>query len=512
MKILIVEDEINAREGLVELITKINHEYQVCGKAADGEEGARLAKALQPDLIFVDIEMPKLSGLDMIENVMQSGVNPCFVILSGYADFKFAQRSIKLGVTEYLLKPITYDDLTSVLREMEKKIRVKKQRDSNAGKSLAQDEILKTILLQTKSEAETAFSILTNNISEQENIFLINLYLGQKGLEDLDQIIEVVTQFKNQYSFTACCYSLLEQYRFFTVFVNTSSFLAEILKRTKYSLLFSLRQKGFNDVVASLLYMNDSLELDGALAKLQRLSRWSIALGNHEVIHEGIIEKVKSNHCSYPQLIENEALVAVKNNNFIRLFQVNADFIAYLSVQAHDPDQVIEMCSSYVFSILFFLRGCNIDLYYRIKNNGILDVIQNSYTMAELKNCLDNLAKQIQEHSMNDTAAYSLLVRKTINYIKEHYSGRISLEEIAQGMSVTPEYVSHLFTKEMGKNFSHYVKEFRINIAKKLIMDSGLKLYEVSEMVGYKDPKYFYKMFRDVTGLSPKDFFMMHKK
>lgn len=512
MKILIVEDEINAREGLVELITKINHEYQVCGKAADGEEGARLAKTLQPDLIFVDIEMPKLSGLDMIENVMQSGVNPCFVILSGYADFKFAQRSIKLGVTEYLLKPITYDDLTSVLREMEKKIRVKKQRDSGGTKPLTQDEILKTILLQTRSEAEAAFTILTNNISEQENMFLINLYLGQKCADDIDRIIEAIAIFKNQYSFTSCCYSLLEQYRFFTVFVNTSSSFEEMLKRIKYSLLFSLRQNGFNDVVASLLQMNDSLELDGALAKLQRLSRWSIALGSHEVIHEGLMEKVKSNHCSYPQLIENEALVAVKNNNFIRLSQVNADFIAYLSVQAHDPDQVIEVCSSYVVSILFFVRGCNIDLYYRIKNNGILDMIQNSYTMAELKNCLDNLGKQIQEHSMNDAANYSLLVRKTVNYIKEHYSGRISLEEIAQGMSVTPEYVSHLFTKEMGKNFSNYVKEFRIDIAKKLIMDSELKLYEVGEMVGYKDPKYFYKMFKDATGLSPKDYLVMHKK
>jgi two-component system response regulator YesN len=512
MKILIVEDEINTREGLAELITRINPQYQVCGKAADGEDGARLTQILQPDLIFVDIQMPKLGGLDMIENVMQSGVNPCFVILSGHADFKFAQRSIKLGVTEYLLKPITYNDLTSVLREMETKIRGKKQRSNDTAESLTQDEILKTIMLQTKGEAETAFTILTSSISEQENMFLINLYLGQKSTEELDRIIEAVTLFKNQYHFTACCYSLLEQYRFFTIFINTSSSFQDMLKRIKYNLVFSLRQNGFNDIVASLLYINDSLELNGALAKLQWLSRWSIVLGSHEVIHEDLMRKVKSNHCTYPQFIENEALAAVKNNNFIRLFQVNADFIAYLSMQVHDPDQIIEVCNSYVFSILMFLRGCNSNLYYRIKNNGILEVMRNSYTMAELKNCLDNLVKQIQEYSMNDVAACSLLVRKTVNYIKEHYTGRISLEEIAQGMSVTPEYVSHLFTKEMGKNFSHYVREFRINIAKRLIMDSGLKLYEVGEQVGYKDPKYFYKMFKDVTGLAPKDYLIMHKK
>jgi len=512
MKILIVEDEINAREGLAELISKINPKYQVCGQAADGEEGVRLAKTLQPDLIFVDIHMPKLSGLDMIEHVRQSGCNPCFVILSGYADFKFAQRSIKLGVTEYLLKPITYDDLTIVLRQMEQKISLKQQISSGVSELVPQDEILKTILLQNKKEAETAFSILTNNISEAENMFLINLYLGKTWAEDIDQIIVAVNTFKNQYGFTTCCYSLLDQYQFFTVFVNTSSPFAEMLKRIKYSLLFSLRQEGVKDVVTSLLYINGSLALDGALAQLQRLSRWSIVLGSHEVIHEGIIGKVNSNHCSYPQLIENEALVAIKNNDFDRLLQVNGDLMAYLSSQAHDPDQVIEVCNSYVFSILFFLRGCNLNLYYKIKNNGILDMIQNSYTMAELKNYLDNLVKDIQEQSRHDTITYSLLVRKTVNYIKEHYASRLSLEEIAQGMRVTPEYVSHLFTKEIGKSFSNYVREFRINIAKELIMDSGLKMYEVGEMVGYTDPKYFHKMFKEVTGFSPKEYLIMVKK
>ncbi|VBB05736.1 Hypothetical protein LUCI_0947 [Lucifera butyrica] len=252
MKILIVEDEFNSREGLAELIGKISCEYVVCGKAADGEQGFKLATTLRPDLIFVDIEMPKLNGLDMIEKILAVGMNPYFVVLSGYAEFKFAQKGISLGVTQYLLKPITYEDLKKVLEEMKKKI-------------------------------------------------------GGK------------------------------------------------------------------------------------------------------------------NTC---------------NTKLIRQMQANDEA-------------------------------------------GI------------------------------DTA--SLLVRKTVNYIKNNYNGRISLEELAEKLNVTPEYISHLFTKEIGQSFSSYVKEYRIKLAEKLIMEGSLKLYEIGERVGYKDPKYFNKMFKEVTGICPKKYLIIHK-
>ena len=95
------------REGLGNLLGKISDTYIVCGKASDGEEWLILAKELKPDLIFTDIEMPKLNGLEMIKKIKEDGQDPYFVILSGYSDFKYAQKGITLGVEEYLLKPIT---------------------------------------------------------------------------------------------------------------------------------------------------------------------------------------------------------------------------------------------------------------------------------------------------------------------------------------------------------------------------------------------------------------------
>lgn len=79
-----MEDEVNARQGLGNLLGKISQDYIVCGKASDGEQGLILAKELKPDLIFADIEMPKLNGLQMIEKIKENGQDPYFIILSGY--------------------------------------------------------------------------------------------------------------------------------------------------------------------------------------------------------------------------------------------------------------------------------------------------------------------------------------------------------------------------------------------------------------------------------------------
>lgn len=106
-KIIVVEDEFRIRQGLVNLITKINLGCTVVGEAENGYEGLKMIRDVMPDFVITDIRMPKMNGLEMIEKIREYGI-PCkFVILSGYAEFEYAQRGIRLGVQDYLLKPVT---------------------------------------------------------------------------------------------------------------------------------------------------------------------------------------------------------------------------------------------------------------------------------------------------------------------------------------------------------------------------------------------------------------------
>lgn len=117
-KIVIVEDEFRIRQGLGNLINKVDLGCRVIGEAENGYEGLKMIRDLEPDIVITDIRMPKMDGLEMIEKVQAMGMECVYVILSGYADFEYARQGLRLGVKEYLLKPATISDVKDLLRKL----------------------------------------------------------------------------------------------------------------------------------------------------------------------------------------------------------------------------------------------------------------------------------------------------------------------------------------------------------------------------------------------------------
>lgn len=117
-RIVIVEDEFRIRQGLGNLINKVDMGCRVIGEAENGYEGIKMIRDLEPDIVITDIRMPKIDGLEMIEKIKEMGIDCVFVILSGYADFEYARTGIRLGVKEYLLKPATISDVKELLKKL----------------------------------------------------------------------------------------------------------------------------------------------------------------------------------------------------------------------------------------------------------------------------------------------------------------------------------------------------------------------------------------------------------
>ncbi len=113
--IVIVEDEFRIRQGLSNLINKVDMGCKVIGEAENGYEGLKMIQDMEPDIVITDIQMPKIDGLQMIEKAKEMGARCIFVILSGYADFEYARKGIHLGVKEYLLKPATISSVKEML-------------------------------------------------------------------------------------------------------------------------------------------------------------------------------------------------------------------------------------------------------------------------------------------------------------------------------------------------------------------------------------------------------------
>lgn len=122
MKIIVAENEQRAREGICRLISSISEKNEIIAKASNGETALELIEQLKPDVVFTDIKMPFLDGIDMIQEVRNRGIAAEFVVISAHADFQYAQKCISLDVTEYMVKPITKSELEKVFERLEGKI------------------------------------------------------------------------------------------------------------------------------------------------------------------------------------------------------------------------------------------------------------------------------------------------------------------------------------------------------------------------------------------------------
>jgi Response regulator containing CheY-like receiver domain and AraC-type DNA-binding domain len=119
MRILIAEDEQRARQGLRKLISSMSEAYEIVAEAADGKRALELMQVVKPEVVFTDIKMPYMNGIALIKAAHSMGIQARFVITSAYEEFETARQAISLGVTEYLVKPIMYDEVEEVMKRLE---------------------------------------------------------------------------------------------------------------------------------------------------------------------------------------------------------------------------------------------------------------------------------------------------------------------------------------------------------------------------------------------------------
>lgn len=122
MNIVVVEDAKPIREGLANILHRIDSTYQVAGKAADGVEGLKLIREIKPDLVIMDIQMPDMDGLTMLEKVREEKIDCKVIVLTAYSDFNYAKKAIELGIENYLLKPIKIAELKNALHQVEESL------------------------------------------------------------------------------------------------------------------------------------------------------------------------------------------------------------------------------------------------------------------------------------------------------------------------------------------------------------------------------------------------------
>ena len=513
MNIVVIEDEIRTRKGIIKLLPKISTNYHVVGEANDGLEGFKVIEKTKPHVVITDIKMPELNGLEMLKKISEFGIKVKMIIITAYSEFEFAKKAISVGVTDYLLKPITVEDLKNVLEKIEKDIESERGNELPQGLRIMAFEQIIIDIIEGKVSIKKVLENYSNIINKYNFNYIIVVRFTDISNEKYKLLQEnVINFFKYIENFGYMCveYKINNE----ILILLTSEETEEYIERKLNSELFSvLCNNGFeNIIVVGLSTLVSIYEITDNLEEINNNLKWKLSLKKNVVFSRNLISKIPTKSFKYPKEIEQLTVVAIQEQDYSKLSNLINRFLNYCKCGEYDPDSVIDGIACFIISIINVIKDISYELFIKINNDMVLEKIKKCICWCEIEYILENILAVLSESKNKDLkTSYSLIIYKTVEQIKSNYAECISLENIAHNLHVTPEYLSTLFYKEVGFNFTSYVKEYRINKSKELLITTNLKIGEIAKKVGYNDPKYFCKVFKSVTGISAGKYITMHK-
>lgn len=507
MRVVIVEDEIRIREGITKLLSKTNEEFELVGEAENGEDGLSLLCELRPDIVITDIRMPLMDGLEMLTQMMHEGLNTKAIVLSAYSEFEYARKAMKLGVTEYLLKPITYHDFLQALENV--KYQVEKERQDKPAQIGTIEQIFQFLVDGSLEINDELISYLSNNyqIEKEQSFVIVCTYLGSNYQEVWEKTKAVFKHALSMYENLSYC--IIEApYRnsLLTILYHYKS--SRDLERW---LQYQILNKHFEKCAIGWIEASGIMQLEHSVKLLYPYMDWNISLDREILISYPKITQIQTASCVYPIELETRVKTAICAYDWDKVSQIMKEFQkSFLDGQIYIPKEIKECYVRFLWVMISIAKEVGCIEAQKLDSQKLLEMIMNAQTKEELWSASDFLVSLMIPEQRKDEAVH-LTVKKVVSIIHEFYQTGITLEEISIRLNMTPEYIGTLFHKEIGVTFSAYMKNFRINKAKELLCGTQYKLYEISEKVGYNDPKYFSKVFKEITGQLPTDYRKTYK-
>lgn len=515
MKIIIVEDEDMIRDGLAKLVCKINKDSEVIATAKNGKEGLEIIFKLKPDLVITDINMPQMDGLEMLTRLKELNIKHKTIVLSAYSEFEYARKAIILGVSEYILKPISVLDITQSLKNVESQLIHDKKEFKHPEALLSLEHVFQSSLLSELIIDDSLESFLRINyeieINDKLGIFVI--YMGESYETYYKQIKKELQGIL--YGNEIFKYSIIESPQskeIIVVLFNIQDY-KQMEKYIKYSVIANIKFIFHTEMVFGWIECTGILNMRERIHMLNNELHWNLAIGLDDIVNYDKVIQVYTLPLPYPIDIENNLKTTMCTMEFDKIDIVLNKFIKYCKDASCTPREIKENFVRFAWAIVNVGKEIDNSIYENFDSQKLLTTIMSAITWDELEKALKTLTDNIANSRglSENNSVTSLLVKRTESIIHEFYRNGITLEEIALKLNVTSEYLGTQFKKEIGVSFSTYTKRYRIDKAKKLLIGTDLKLFQISEMIGYNDPKYFSKVFKEIIGYLPGEYRKLYK-
>lgn len=500
-KVLLIDDEPNALEGMLLWIDWPELGFEVCGTCGNGREGLRLIQELEPDLVITDVNMPVLNGLEMIAAWQQGGGKEIkFAILSGYSEFEYAQTAIRYGINHYLLKPVFPEEATEELLEIRQEL--EREECSRKFNQIAASEemtaMLKGLLYEQPKEAVdlSLLAAVPADISRW-NVCLIQTapqrYAGVRGKaasltagKDAMYLVDL----------EAGCFAVV-----FGIFPADCE--SEAISRISASL--ELEYPDFitagADVAALPCLVNSYRTAKEALRHCFYRSA-----GAGVLMYQEIKDIPFSSH--YDPIRMTDEMIGCINTLDVSGFRRAVD------QAAHDFREKLvapEVVKKFVIHLMYRIRELAPEMEDSQKQAtaGELQMpeIHSRLTLTGLTGHLLACGEHVIGLLLQERGRQAHDIVRDINqYIQEHYRESLTVQKLAEIFYLHPVYLGQLLIKKNGIHFNELLHSLRIEEAVKLLHEHKLKLSEIAERVGYANYGQFLKQFEKKMHVSPNEY------
>ncbi|MFS0775052.1 response regulator [Neobacillus sp. 3P2-tot-E-2] len=510
--VLLVDDEDMIRQGILHSVDWNNFNMRVIGEAEDGEEALEIFSKHKPQVILTDIKMPFMDGLELLEKVKAENDNTYIIIISGYDEFQYAQKAVKLGAFDFILKPIELDYLEQILTKINADFAVKMEKEKDVQVLKEKVENIRSIL-QEGFFKDLIFKKFDRDAVEEKikELEIIEFGYNTALLVQLDESEITNETFLNKEQFE-------REKEIFIIEMNQREYTFLILgtheadvKSKRSTICNRIRDEvnasitiGLGNIYPSILQLSQSYE--EALEALE----YKFILGNGQDID---YNSIKDRVTAYSNVINNKDYDLIYSLDFTDKPRLQKD-INQLMSELKNTGRDSYLYSQLIISNIYMSAikalkeiGGNVEEVFhhpleefkQLASNPTIERVEDKLLVMLFK-----IADYINERKFGK---YAYIIEKAKLYIHQHHQNPdLSIEAVARYVNISNSYFSILFKQETGQTFVDYLTSFRIEKAKYLLKVSGYLSYEISDQVGFNNSTYFSTIFKKYNGCSPTEY------
>lgn len=522
LKVLIADDEQLVCVLLQDMIDWEGIGLTPLGAVYDGNSAYQAICEQEPDIVLTDIRMPGKDGLELVRLCQKENRTCEFVAISGHKEFEYAHSAIQYGVNYFLVKPINAEELNGILRDIrgkydEKRGQIERQKqiqlELEKSRQKIQDDFLNLFRTDPKQVCTAPVSELNQKymlrlLPEGSYLFFIVRLDGK--LMNTDEYMDTLlcqAAEKIKKRLKGSGWECIVQQEAGTLFCMVNGMDMDAAVKEIEAALPELIQDlyMYAHVTAGLSRVHSSLEGEMAdeaeLAAVQRLD-------------DGVDRVIRfRRQMRHPMPLSNEQMLEFLNLvGLAKTHAVEEYFDAMRDGLLSKPATALYLAMKALLSRFYAGMGSlygteeipwRKEVLFRMLRNGKTKQELYDMTRKTVISCLTeyNEATRTEEH---------WCIREAKRYVQEHYSESISLDDVAGCLHISPAYFSTLFKRQEGIGFIDYLLGFRIDIAKKMLCDRQCNITELAEKIGYRDQKYFSKLFKKTVGITPTEYKKLH--